>query len=142
MALRDPIAVYNAANNVEAMLLREALLASGIEAHSVDDATPVGAWMFGLLPEIHKPQVWVDRRDAERARQIVDDFETTAAQQRAKVAESPPISVVCEECGRTTDFPASQLGSVESCAHCGAYVDVGDEVGFDDWRGADDGFLD
>ena len=98
--------------------------------------------MFGLLPEIHKPQVWVDRRDAERARRIVDDFETTAAQQRAKVAESPPISVVCEECGRTTDFPASQLGSVESCVHCGAYVDVGDEVGFDDWRGADDGFSD
>ena len=135
MALRDPVAVYNAANNVEAMLLREALLSSGIEAHSVDDATPVGAWMGGLIPEIHKPQVWVDRADVPRARQVVEDFETRAAEQRQRSGDAPDVSVVCEECGKTASFSASQLGSVESCPHCGAYVDVGDDVGFDDWRG-------
>jgi hypothetical protein len=138
MALRDPVAIYNAANNVEALLVREALLASGIEAHSVDDATPVGAWMFGLIPEIHKPQVWVDRGETLRARQVIDDFETRAAEQRQRSGEAPDVSVVCEECGKTASFPASQLGSVESCPHCGAYVDVGDDVGFDDWRGTDE----
>ena len=135
MALRDPVAIYNAANNVEAMLIREALLSVGIEAHSVDDATPVGAWMFGLIPEIHKPQVWVDRSETLRARQVIDDFEARAAEQRQRSGETPDVSVVCEECGKTASFPASQLGSVESCPHCGAYVDVGDDVGFDDWRG-------
>lgn len=133
--MRDPVAIYNAANNVEAMLLREALQASGIEAHAVDDATPVGAWMFGLLPEIHKPQVWVDRDDASRARSVVDEFESRMAEQRETAAAAPDISVVCEECGKSASFPAAQLGSTETCPHCGAYVDVGDDVGFDDWRG-------
>lgn len=136
MALRDPVAVYNAASNVEAMLIREALLSVGIEAHSVDDATPVGAWMFGLIPEIHKPQVWVERYETQRARQIIDEFETRAAKQRQASSVAADVSVACEECGKTSQFPASQLGSVESCPHCGAYVDVGDDVGFDDWHEA------
>ena len=65
MALHDPVAVYNAANNVEAHLVRNALLTSGVEAHVTEDVSQVGTWAFGLLPEIHKPQVWVERQDIE-----------------------------------------------------------------------------
>jgi hypothetical protein len=138
VGLHDPVAVYNAANNAEAMILREALLASGIEAHSVDDATPVGAWMFGLLPEIHKPQVWVDRADVPRAVHVIENFEARAAQRRQTNAGGVIINVVCEECGKASEFPASRLGSVEVCPHCGAFVDVGDDVGFDDWKAFDE----
>ena len=33
MALRDPVAVYNAASNVEAHLVQNALVSGGVEAH-------------------------------------------------------------------------------------------------------------
>lgn len=36
------------------------------------------------------------------------------------------IDVVCEECGRATNFPLGQLGTVRQCAHCRAYIDVED----------------
>jgi hypothetical protein len=34
------------------------------------------------------------------------------------------VRVTCEECGETSDFPASQRGSVQECLHCASYVDV------------------
>jgi len=37
------------------------------------------------------------------------------------------MEVVCEKCGERSAFPASQLGSVQQCQHCGAYVDVQNE---------------
>jgi hypothetical protein len=37
MALRDPVAVYNAANNVEAAFVRDGLIAAGVEAYVIED---------------------------------------------------------------------------------------------------------
>lgn len=67
MALRDPAAAYNAANNIEALFLRDRLIEAGIEAFVIEDVSQVGAWIGGLVPEIHKPQVFVERADLERA---------------------------------------------------------------------------
>ena len=75
MALRDPVAVYNAANNVEANLVKIALLNSGVQAYVTEDVSQVGVWSLGLLPEVHKPQVWVDKADLERARPILEEYE-------------------------------------------------------------------
>ena len=52
MALRDPVAVYNAANNIEAHFVRNVLVHSGVEAFVTEDISQVGTWMFGLIPEI------------------------------------------------------------------------------------------
>ena len=109
----------------------------GIEAFAAEDLSPAGMWMFGTLPEIHKPQVWVSRADAERARIAVLHYEdeTAAAQAEAEAAASEanesaePIEVECDECGQTTLFPGGQHGTIQDCPHCGAYVDVGE---FDD----------
>ena len=140
MALRDPVAVYNAANNTEAHLVRNVLLSSGVEAFVTEDVSQVGTWMFGLIPELHKPQVWVERTDVERAKPILEDYDRRAARLRdadasdAARAESP-IEVACEACGQRTRFSAIQRGSVQECPHCGAYLDVVDdnasEDGFD-----------
>src|SRR6266849_5354291 len=134
MALRDPVAVYNAANNVEAHLLRNALRNSGIEAFVTEDISQVGTWVLGLIPEIHKPQVWVERADIERVKPILDDYERRAAELRGAGSQNelqaePEIAIVCEECGQRSAFPAFQLGSVQQCQHCGAYVDVENEKG-------------
>lgn len=131
MALRDPIAVYNAASNTEAHLVRQALASADVEAHVTEDVSQVGVWLGGLVPEIHKPQVWVERADAERAKPILEAYERTAAERRAARARDadsePPIEVVCEDCGKTTTFSAALRGSVEQCASCGAYVDIGED---------------
>lgn len=47
------------------------------------------------------------------------------------------VSVVCEECGKTSEWPASAMGTTETCPHCMAYMDVPDPD--DDWSGVDFG---
>jgi hypothetical protein len=140
MALRDPVAVYNAANNLEAIFVRDALTAAGVEAYVTEDVSQVGVWAFGFIPEIHKPQVWVDRADVERAKPLLDGYEQRAAELRRGggegEADGSPVEAVCEECGQRTSFPAAQRGSVQQCPQCGAYLDVGEEeLPFDEEEG-------
>lgn len=129
MALRDPVAGYNAATNLEAHLICGLLRDAGIEAAAVEDVSMVGHWMGGLMPEIHKPQVWIERTDLERAKPIIDAYEQRDPQQPQRPSDGSPIEVTCEECGKRSQFPAEQHGSVQECPHCRAYVDVGE----DDW---------
>lgn len=130
MAIKDPISAYNAENNAEAHLLSNFLEENGIEAHATLDESLAGYWAFGVLPEIHKPQVWVDRSNAAAAASLLAQYESDLARRRssraAKEASGSPIDAVCEDCGKTTTFPASKNGTVQDCSHCGAFMDVGD----------------
>jgi hypothetical protein len=147
MALQEPVAVYNAANNVESHILCNILRDAGIEAFTTDDVSTVGVWMFGLLPEIHKPQIWIDRKDVEQAKPVLEDYERQLLERRAadqrKAADSDAtIEVTCEKCGQRSLFPAEQRDTVQECPHCGAYVDVGDSPDTEEWwnvPGADSG---
>jgi Putative prokaryotic signal transducing protein len=133
MVLRDPFAAYNAANNIEAHLVCNALREAGLDATVIEDVSAVGTWMFGLIPEVHKPQVWIERADVDRAKPVLDEFERQAAERRRVVADAPEIEVVCEECGERSLFPGNQYGSVQNCPRCSAFVDVGDDLPFDAW---------
>lgn len=64
---------------------------------------------------------------------MIGEYERRAAERRNPDRAGTPIDVICEECGKRTSFPASMKESVQSCPHCGAYVDVGDELSFDEW---------
>lgn len=128
MPLRDPVAVYNAASNLEALFIRDALVAAGVEAFVIEDVSQVGTWVGGLVSEIHKPQVWVERSNIARAKPVLDAFERRAADLRnpnPDNAGGATIATVCEECGARASFPAVQRGSVQRCPKCKAYVDVG-----------------
>jgi DNA-directed RNA polymerase subunit RPC12/RpoP len=131
MTLEDPVVVYDAANNLEAQMVKLLLVAAGIEAFASEDVSTAGLWMFGMLPEIHKPQVWVSRSDAEAALPILEGYERDVAQ-RNQVNQQPEsndesaVNVVCEECGKSSTFPSVQRGAVQDCPHCGSYVDVGE----------------
>jgi hypothetical protein len=125
VALKDPLAVYNAANNVEALLLCNVLAEAGIEAFVTEDVSQIGTWVGGLVPEIHKPQVWIERADTERAVLILEEFERrTAARNADESVGLEPIPVLCEECGTRSTFPATKQGTVQNCPHCGAYLDI------------------
>ena len=137
MALKDPIAVYNAATNVQAHLVQNALIENGIEAHVTEDVSTAGIWMLGIIPEIHKPQVWVEREDAMKAKPILEEFERLDTERReadeAVLADEPPVEAACEECGQTFAFPAVQRGTVQDCPHCGERMDIGSTEEFDEW---------
>jgi hypothetical protein len=128
VALQDPVAVYNAATNLEANLLCNILGESGIEAHPTEDLSIVGGWVGGFIPEIHKPQVWVGRADVERVKPILDEYERRRAElQGATPAGDAFVTTACEECGRPGTFPAALRGTVQTCPHCHAYLDVVDD---------------
>jgi hypothetical protein len=134
MALQNPLVVYDAATNAEAQMLKLLLIEAGIEAFVSEDLSPGGLWMFGLLPGIHKPQVWVSQAEVDEAHRILEGYERQAAERRqrnSQQGDSSPIKVLCEECGQASLFPSTQRGSVQYCPRCGAYVDV-DEAGQSD----------
>jgi Putative prokaryotic signal transducing protein len=137
MVLRDPFAAYNAGSNVEAHIVCGLLLDAGITAMVIEDVSQAGVWLGGTVAEIHKPQVWIERADIERARPVLTDYDQRNAERRAaergEREAGPPVEVVCEECGKRSEFPAAQTGTVQNCPHCRAYVDVGDEVEFKGW---------
>ncbi len=136
MALKDPVAVYNAANNAEVYVVQDALTAAGIEAFITEDNAGQGLWALGMLPEIHKPQVWVERVDAERVKPILAEFERRKAELSGVQGDelAPEVRAKCDECERYSFFPAGQLGSVQHCEHCGAFMDVEDPDRTDDWE--------
>jgi hypothetical protein len=134
MAIRDPVVVYNAANNIEALTICEMLQNAGIDAHAVEDVSQAGAWMFGLLPQVHRPQVYVGRDDVLSAKPLLEEYsERRDAKSRAG-GDELEVEATCEECGEGAFYPASRLGFVETCPHCGAYVDVGEEDGGERWE--------
>jgi hypothetical protein len=132
MAFREPFAAFNAASNVEAQIVCNLLIDEGIEAVVIEDVSGVGWGWAGPSAEIHKPQVWIERTDIDRAKPVLDEYERIKAE-RQKPAVGEPIDVVCEECGKRSSFPASQKGSVQDCPHCKAYVDVGDDLDIEGW---------
>src|SRR5262245_15115192 len=133
MAFKDPIAAYNAVNNVEAQMLCDALNSRGIEAHLVEDNSPGGLFAFGFFPELHKPQVWIERADIDRAKPVLDDFEQKRGYHPEKKSTviDVPVEMTCDECGERVSFPADQRGTVQECPKCTAYIDVGGIDG--DW---------
>jgi len=124
MALRDPVVVYRAEDNLEAQLVCSLLNDAGVEARVTG--------VFGLAFEgSYYPEVWIERSDVDRAKPVLDDYERQKAQrqeadEKTVAGEAATVEVCCEECGETSVFPAEQKGTVQDCPHCGAYVDVGD----------------
>ena len=128
MSLHDPIAAYNAESNMDAILAQRFLESEGVEAFVTEDNSLVGYWAFGRLPEIHKPQVWVSREDAERVGRLLAEYERRKRDRDAQHPVEPTtmIEVTCEECKQLAKFAGSLLGTVQNCPYCGSYLDVGE----------------
>ena len=72
MALQDPVAIYHAANDIEAQLFCNLLNEAGLEAYFTEDA---------LVGQFPKPQVWVDRSVADQARSFLQDHKRQLKEQ-------------------------------------------------------------
>jgi hypothetical protein len=74
---------------------------------------------------------------AEPARQALEDLKEEVAARMEKVKKrserTGTATAVCEECGKSSDWPATSMGTTETCPHCAAYMDVPDpEENWDD----------
>jgi hypothetical protein len=47
------------------------------------------------------------------------------------------VTVVCEECGKSSEWPAAVMGTTETCPQCHSYMDIPDPD--DDWSEVDFG---
>lgn len=139
MALRNPVAAYIAASNMEAHLLKNLLIDAGIEAAVEEDVSQIGVWWGGLASQLHRPKVWIEQADADRAAPVLEEFERQESERRLAERQpfttaERPIRVTCEECGAESEFPTAQQGTVQFCPKCAAYVDVGDDQPGFDWE--------
>ena len=73
--------------------------------------------------------MFVDKRDLESAVDLLRQFEDQRDRRRKELDDQPPIESECEECGASSEFPASQDGTTQNCPKCHAFMDVGS----DDW---------
>ena len=82
----------------------------------------------------------IDVAKVEDARKLLSD----AAAHRAAARDPRPaakrtgtVTAVCEECGKSSEWPATAMGTTETCPHCTAYMDIPDPE--DDWSEVDFG---
>ena len=141
MAFMDPFAAYSARDSTQAHSVCSLIQKSGIKAYVIEDVSDVGSGLSGPTPELQKPQVWIERADADRVKPVLDDYEQSERERLERESETEAvvstatISVVCDKCDETLSFPAEKRGSVEVCPHCLSYLDVEDtnDDGEDEW---------
>jgi hypothetical protein len=109
---------------------------AGIEAVVVEDASKVGMWLWSG-PQNNRPQVWIEKADVGRARQLSTELTRPNVDRRRTSLPTARIEAVCEECGMRSLFSGELYATVQNCAHCNAFVDVGDEEPFGDWSVGD-----
>ena len=90
--LKDPVVVYSAADNLEAHLISTQLNDVGIAAYTVEDTSTAGVAALGLLHNIHRPQVFVDRDQQSAAADVIQQFH------RAK-PNKLDVGEFCYHCG-------------------------------------------
>ena len=142
MTDRDPRCVYVAQEITLAAALAEWLTGKGYPAEvaqagrlgEVGDSlgfsedAPPGLEVRVVKPEHAAParQLLVDRAEALKQLQEVE---------ARRAARTGTVTAVCEDCGKSSDWPASEMGKTQECPHCGGYMDVPDPD--EDWSGVD-----
>jgi hypothetical protein len=104
----DIVAVYAAADEPEAYLVKDLLENMGIRARVVDGTLlgARGALPFGVDTG---PQVWVMQVDSERARQIIAKQES---QRQTGESSGSAHPWVCPQCGQKVP------GNFDTCWNC------------------------
>jgi hypothetical protein len=126
LELKNPIVAYVAEGNLEAHAVVDWLKSNGVDAYAVEDNSGASLWAFGRISQFHKPKVWIDRPDKDKATNLLDQFEQRKRARQDEMNASPRITSKCEECAETSEFPASQNGTTQNCPKCHAFMDVGE----------------
>jgi hypothetical protein len=138
----DPRTVLSTDSPKVADTVIEWLAAEGIAAELIvprPSSDPLTGLTEGPAEEELEVRV-IDVAKVEDARKLLSDAQRTARlhairDERAK--RTGTVTAVCEECGKSSEWPATAMGTTETCPHCTAYMDIPDPE--DDWSGVDFG---
>ena len=90
---------------------------AGIRSLIVEHEAPAAAGPVDLQ---------VAAADVRRASEILKEYRATKNQNRRTEILDGQILFCCEQCNGVLGFPIDRRGGVESCSHCGEFVDVPD----------------
>jgi hypothetical protein len=140
MTDRDPRCVVVVEEHTTAAALAEFLTAKGFPAE-VAQGGPIGQIVDSLgFNEAPSPGLEVrvtDPAKADDARKLLAEHADAMKQARAaaqrRAERTGTVAATCEECGKSSEWPASAMGTTEYCPHCSAYMDIPDpEENWDD----------
>jgi hypothetical protein len=121
---QDMICVYHAADVGQADIIVAWLRQRGIDALA-KDAYAAATLQTPLTMASRGVEVCVwDAGQAERAVALLAEHFHLLKPQIELDRLGGTVGATCEECGGAAEFPSAQGGSVQTCPHCRAYVDV------------------
>jgi hypothetical protein len=78
----------------------------------------------GIEVRVVKPE------HVEPARQAIAEQKEALDEIRAlhqkRASRTGTTTAVCEDCGKASGWPAAEMGTTQTCPHCGRYMDVPD----------------
>lgn len=121
---RDLTCVYRALDLAEADIVSAWLAGQGINAH-VTNRNPATNLYVPLAVSPNGIEVCVlGEEQAKRAKELLAEHADELRRRPQPIPPGKVFRAVCEECGRPTDFPSELFGSVQTCPHCRANMDV------------------
>lgn len=139
----DPRTVFVADSRRVAEVVVELLAANNIVAEHGATGPHIETGLFGAtetVPTEEFPVLATDPKQADEARELLNLAVNKALVQSAqakRAARTGTVTATCEECGHASEWPATAMGTTETCPKCDAYMDVPDPD--DDWSGVDFG---
>ncbi|QDU97602.1 hydrogenase maturation nickel metallochaperone HypA [Lignipirellula cremea] len=139
MAEPEIVTVYSSMVITNGPLVQIFLEQDGIASQIFDVAPFTGA--YHELDPANAAQIWVGVQpsDAEAAKDLLaKHFDAWVEKRKKYKEEAGPAQAECDDCGKTSEFPASDRGTVQDCPHCGSFLDVpGDDDEIYDWAEAE-----
>jgi hypothetical protein len=129
MIYRDPKCVYVADTATEGQAIVLFLAERGISAEVMNASMLTDRAGFGhnaITGRVAEGlEIWVKQESqAADAIQLLADHEQWKTHKSEQAAALGPVEATCEECGAVSKFPGDQRGTVQTCQHCRAYLDV------------------
>jgi hypothetical protein len=132
MADEHPLTVFAAENAQVAEAVIKLLAGSGIAAEVYSpppqtESSPLTGTTMSTPDEL---EIRVTNpTQLKEAKELMDSAVASAALRaiREKRANrTGTVTAVCEDCGKSSEWPASAMGTTETCPHCGSYMDIPD----------------
>lgn len=138
---RDPRTVFVAENANLADAVIQLLAANNITAE-VGPVAPVEVSALTGMSDAPEefPILVNDPKKAEEARELLASAEKMAAVRAAvekRANRTGTVTATCEDCGKSSEWPAKAMGTTEICPHCAGYMDIPDPE--DEWSDVDIG---
>jgi hypothetical protein len=89
----------------------------------------------GIEIRVVKPEHVEPARAAIAER--IDEIAAIREKQTRRAQQTGTVTVVCDDCGKSSEWPAAAMGTTENCPHCSQYLDIPDPD--DDWADVDFG---